>query len=277
MVNGAEPESVPVHPLFLGSFGLVDPLRKRDPEAAREQDRLLDEALDGCGWTEWLAERPQPLPVRNILIVLTAYPDGKEDAVTLARAMASRHKTYVHVDARPDVPRFAKANEAVRAHGAGIDWLILCDDDIAVRRDFLGRFIDTAEMGGLAIAQPAHRIHSYSTFAVTQRKPRSILRRTSFVEIGPLVAIHRSVFWKMLPFPDSRYGWGIDFLWADWARTHQWRIGVVDDVPIEHLRSPDTTYGKRDAGDEASRLLALHAPDISRAEMLGEGEVLVGW
>ena len=276
-MTGPEEESLPPHPLFLGSFGLADSLRKRDSAAAREQDRLLDEALDQSGWIDWLAARPAPLPVRKILIVLTAYPEGMQGVMPLAKAMQSRHRTYVHIDARPGVPRFTKANEAMRAYGGGIDWLILCDDDIAVRRNFMERFIDTAETGGLLIAQPAHRIHSYATFAVTQRKPRSIVRRTNFVEIGPLVAIHRSTFATMLPFPETRFGWGIDFLWADWARKNQWRIGVVDDTPIEHLRSPDTTYGKRDAGDEASRLLALHAPGITRQEMLREGETLIGW
>ncbi|RYD91891.1 MAG: hypothetical protein EOP61_26710 [Sphingomonadales bacterium] len=265
------------HPLFQGSFGLADTLRQRDPAAAIEQDRLMDEELACSGWAEWLQTRPQPSAVRNILVVLTAYPDAEETLQPLAAAMRSRHDVCVHIDARPDVPRFAKVNEVVRSRGATMDWLVISDDDVAVRPNFLGRFITAAETAGLVIAQPAHRIHSYATYAVTQRKPRSIVRSTSFVEIGPLVAIHRSVFWKMLPFPENRFGWGVDFLWADWARSNNWRIGMVDETPIEHLRPPNSTYSRADSLAEAQELLALHAPDIGRDQMRGDGKIVIGW
>ena len=61
------------------------------------------------------------------------------------------------------------------------DWLLVVDDDVALPRGFLDRFLHAAERAGLRLAQPAHRLHSHAAWAVTRRRAgrRPRARRTS--------------------------------------------------------------------------------------------------
>ena len=60
------------------------------------------------------------------------------------------------------------------------------DDDVALPRGFLDAFVFLAERFDLAMAQPAHRWRSHAAWNVTRRRPFSLVRETSFVEIGPV-------------------------------------------------------------------------------------------
>src|SRR5205823_400889 len=77
-----------------------------------------------------------------------------------------------------------------------------------------------------------------AAWGVTRRRPDSVVRETSFVEIGPVSAFHRETFGALLPFPDLRMGWGLDLHWAAVARERGWRMGVVDAVVIAHRARP---------------------------------------
>ncbi|HEX6739404.1 MAG TPA: hypothetical protein VF310_14095, partial [Vicinamibacteria bacterium] len=39
---------------------------------------------------------------------------------------------------------------------------------------------------------------------------------------------------ELLPFPELRFGWGLDLHWAALAREHGWRLGVLDALPVRH-------------------------------------------
>lgn len=266
-----------MHPLF-GSFGYAYPLRRDDPVTARRIDAELDAALAMAGFPERFLPPVAGRERRKVLAVVTARPVTADAAIAIAAELrASCHDVRLALDSRESVWKFTKINQALLPVAGEIDWLVVADDDVSLPRRFLDDFIACAERAALVLAQPAHRIHSYASYEVTQRKARSIARATHFVEIGQVLAIHRSILAALLPFPENRSGWGIDFLWADMAQRHGWRIGVVDATPFEHLQPVAASYDQRAAMEDASILLDAHAPAITRDFMLSDGVVAIGW
>ncbi|WP_197277318.1 glycosyltransferase family 2 protein [Sphingomonas profundi] len=255
------------HELFAGDFGYADPIRFRDPARARAIDLALDAALSAC------ASPPEP-PGRAIVVLVPSDP-ARPQAVApiVAELERCRHRIEVRVDDRA-LWRSVKLNEAAAA-ASGRDWLLVCDDDVALPPGFVDRFIATAEAAGFLLAQPAHRMHSYASYAVTQRRAASLARRTCYVEIGPVVAIRAGLSRTILPVPETMHGWGVDILWADRARREGWPIGVIDATPIEHLRPLDRATFPAALAD-ASRLLHQAAPAIDRQTLLGPGRVVIG-
>jgi hypothetical protein len=137
------------------------------------------------------------------------------------------------------------------------EWLLVVDDDVAVPRGFLDAFLFLVERFGLQLAQPAHRARSHAAWEVTRRRAGSVVRETAYVEIGPLVAFHRSTFGTLLPFPELRAGWGLDAHWGAIAREKGWRLGIVDATPITHgIRKVAAAYDRGEAIAEAREFLA---------------------
>ena len=61
---------------------------------------------------------------------------------------------------------------------------------------------------------------------------------------------------ELLPFPELRYGWGLDLHWAALAAERGWRLGVVDALPVRHERGTvAAAYPREEAEDEAARFL----------------------
>jgi GT2 family glycosyltransferase len=176
-----------------------------------------------------------------------------------ARAELERSRHAVTVDVAPVAGggKFENLNALLARHDlAGIDWLLVVDDDVALPRGFLDAFLHAAETAGLRLAQPAHRLHSHAAWAVTRRRPGVTVRETNFVEIGPVTAFHRDTFATLLPFPHLRMGWGLDVHWAAVARDRGWPIGVVDATPVGHtLRPAGDAYPREAAAAEARRFL----------------------
>ena len=135
-----------------------------------------------------------------------------------------------------------------------IDWVLVVDDDVVLPRGFLDRFLHHAR--GLQLAQPAHRRHSHAAWPHTRRRAGAPVRPTTFVEIGPVTAIHRTAFAELLPFPDLRMGWGLDAHWAAVAAARGWRMGIVDATPILHQVPVAGGYGREEAVAEARDFLA---------------------
>jgi hypothetical protein len=153
------------------------------------------------------------------------------------------------------------AAEDLDAH----DWLLVVDDDMDLPGRFLDRFLALA--GDAKLAQPAHRLHSHAAWPHTRRRPRSLVRPTTFVEIGPLTAFHRDTFATLLPFPALRMGWGLDAHWSAVARDAGWPMVIVDATPIGHtLRPVAATYPREGALAEARAFLA-ERPYVRRDEI----------
>ncbi len=139
----------------------------------------------------------------------------------------------------------------------GCDWLLVLDDDVALPRGFLDVFLFLIERFGLKLAQPAHRARSHAAWQITRRRPGSLVRQTTYVEIGPIVAFHADTFPVLLPFPPLRAGWGLDAHWAALAADHGWPVGIVDATPVRHgLRRIAAAYDREEAIAEGRRFLA---------------------
>ena len=212
-------------------------------------------------------------PRRRVLVVGVARPEQAGVSARLLRELElSRH----HVELRmapgaPGAGKWANLNAALRAHPpTGADWLLLVDDDIALPRGFLDLFVLAAERAGLRLAQPAHAFASHAAWPVTRRRPGLMARRTRFVEIGPLTALHSSAFPALLPFPELQMGWGLDAYWSAAAAAAGLPLGIVDVTPVRHLRPVASAYPRADALAEAEAFLAGR-PYVTRAEA---GEVL---
>ena len=122
---------------------------------------------------------------------------------------------------------------------------------------FLDRFVAVCERFELDLAQPAQSQRSHSAWRVTRRRPGVAVRETRFVEIGPLTAFGRRAAAELLPFPELRFGWGLDLHWAALAAERGWRLGVVDATPVRHEAAPSgSPTAADDAEAEAARFLA---------------------
>jgi hypothetical protein len=151
------------------------------------------------------------------------------------------------------------------------DWILVVDDDLLLPRRFLDRFVALCEHFALDLAQPAQTLRSHSAWRVTRRRPASLVRETRFVEIGPLTAFGRRAAAELLPFPDLRYGWGLDLHWAALAEERGWRLGVVDATPVRHESATvAAAYPRAEAEAEATDFLASrpHLPASRAGEVV---------
>ena len=149
------------------------------------------------------------------------------------------------------------------------EWLLIVDDDIAFSDHMLDRFITLSEMADLSVAQPAHKRSSFATYSITLRKPWSFVRETHFVEIGPLTAFNRRVFSDMIPFPPSRWCYGIDLVWSETARKKKFKMGIVDAAAVRHLRPVGSGYNISNACAEGEALVRSLDIPYTRAKLLG--------
>ncbi|MCW3015040.1 MAG: glycosyltransferase [Solirubrobacterales bacterium] len=168
----------------------------------------------------------------------------------------------------PGLGKFANLNAQLAGHDLQrADWLLVLDDDVTLPRGFLDVLVDQASAAGLKLAQPAHRHHSHASWPVTRRHGAGV-RRTTFVEIGPVTLFHRDTFASLLPFPAQlQMGWGLDAHWAALARGNGWPIGVVDAVPIGHTVAPAGAGYSREAALAEARAFLAHRPYLRRDEV----------
>jgi hypothetical protein len=135
------------------------------------------------------------------------------------------------------------------------DWVVVTDDDIALGGGRLADLLTIADLAGLDLVQPAHTELSHRDNAITLRRPLSIARRTTFVEIGPLFAV-RGAWSGAVVASDGRHtmGWGRELEWADLA-ARGLRLGVVDAVGVRHLSPAGKTYDWREQHERLRELL----------------------
>ena len=228
--------------------------------------RLADVALDAEALPRRL--RATSGPERRRILVVGIRRPGRlmDEAVT--ELLRSRHEVItriVDIDERGKFERLRAELDALAEDVALADWLLLVDDDVELPRGFLDRFVCIAERAGLRLAQPAHRRRSHAAWPVTRRQPGQDVRRTRFVEIGPVTALHRDTFAALLPFPPLSMGWGLDVHWGAVAAEHGWPVGVVDATPVRHTAPAAGGYAREAPVAEARAFLA-DRPYVTRAE-----------
>ncbi len=236
-----------------GTVGGLDGLRR----SAADELAMAGELLTGRTVRLERAARHSP-PRRSVLVLSVQRPEREP----LTRAIAaelrrSRHEVTLATSAVAGAGKFENLNRLLAEHpAAGHDWLLVVDDDVELPRGFLDRFLFLCERFSLTLAQPAHRLHSHAAWDVTRRRPGSVVRQTSFVEIGPVTAFAAPSFEVLLPFPELRMGWGLDVHWAAVARERGWHCGVVDAVAIRHRAAPAAAaYAREQAIAEGAAFL----------------------
>ncbi len=184
-----------------------------------------------------------------------------------AQLLSSRHDVALHTRPAQGAGKFENLNRLLAEHPPGdSDWLLIVDDDVQLPHGFLDRFLFLCDRFDLQLAQPAHRLDSHAAWPQTRRHPASVVRESSFVEIGPVTAFARATFSTLLPFPELGMGWGLDVHWAALAREHGWRCGVVDAVSIRHREAPAGDSYSRDAAVAEARAFLADRPYLSARE-----------
>jgi hypothetical protein len=229
--------------------------------------RLVDYPRAAIGepaaWsTRWLVRRRVDLdggePTRSVLVLCVYRAANAGIVETLLRDAARRHWD-VRLWALDEVePRLAGAtvgsgpgakfpllNGLVRDVDLDrYDWVVVTDDDIAFRAGSVDELLMLAEAAGLDLVQPAHTETSFRDNEIVVRRPLSVARRTTYVEIGPLLAVHAPLIERVLPFgAEYAMGWGLELEWFDLARAGA-AIGVVDAVAVRHLHPVGKRYVK---------------------------------
>lgn len=253
----------PVDNFLSGSHGV--PFRRR--AVLRDAMQDLELLARRVPWR--LGRAAAKAPRRRVLVlgVVRADVPGLMDAARRELGR-SRHEVEVRTVTAGEGGKFENLNAllAARPAGAAHDWLLVLDDDVALPRGFLDRFLFLAERFDLALAAPAHRHRSHAAWELTRRRRGALVRETAWVEIGPVVALRADTWARLLPFPSTRMGWGLDAHWAALAREDGWRVGIVDATPVRHLLRPIATgYAAQSAVEEARAFLA-ERPYLSARE-----------
>ena len=132
------------------------------------------------------------------------------------------------------------------------DYLIITDDDIVLPDNFLDLYIDTVEKVDFSLSQPARSRFSELSHDITEVNKELMARQTNFVEIGPLFAIRRELYEKILPFDESSpMGWGYDFVWPYVVQQEQLKMGIIDTAYINHsIRKTAGFYSHKSSMEE---------------------------
>jgi len=250
-------------------------LGRRGLIAGRARDLAADAQMLSRTRAVRRAARAAP-PRRSVLVAGVTRPALAPQARAI-RAELERSRHDVRLQLGPGATglgKWANLRATLAAHPPGdADWLLLVDDDVALPAGFLDSFLFTAEHYGLQLAQPAHAFASHAAWPVTRRRPGAIARRTRFVEIGPVTAIHADAFAALLPFPELEMGWGLDAHWSARAAEAGLALGIVDVTPIRHLHRVAGDYPHAAAVAEAERFLAGRQY-VAREQA---AEVLTSW
>lgn len=241
-------------------------------------DLALDARLRLGGTRGRLDELAALCPARDVLALAVYRPRPGPLAAAARELTRSRHAVRLALGSMGEtLPELAEhtvasglgggklqnlnallaAVERGSAPASAPDWILVLDDDVTLPRRFLDRFLGVCERLDLVLAQPALTLMSHAAWRVTRRRGGSLARETRFVEIGPVTAFRREAAAELTPFPDLRFGWGLDLHWAALAAERGWRLGIVDAVPVRHEREPVAAeYAHEDAIEEARRFLA---------------------
>lgn len=155
-------------------------------------------------------------------------------------------------------PKFEILDELLRGEDLSrFEYLVVIDDDVVLPRGFVRQFLGLQRRTGFAIAQPARTLGSHVDHPIVLQQLGVLARQTLFVEAGPVVSFHRSVFDLVAPFDlTSPMGWGYENVWAHRVVERGMKMGIIDAVPVDHsLREPVAHYDWKTADQGRVALL----------------------
>jgi hypothetical protein len=239
-----------------GASGLV--LGARATSRALLTDALADTRALVHGQPWRLRRAARAWPRRRVLALGVERPEPNLLARAQEELLRSKHQVRFDSILQGGRGKFENLNLLLQRNSLpDHDWLLVVDDDVTLPRGFLDAFVFLIERFGLRLAQPAHRARSHAAWAITRRRPGSLVRQTGYVEIGPVFAFRRETFDLLLPFPPLLVGWGLDAHWAALGREHDWFMGIVDATPVRHgFRQIAAAYNREAAVAEGRRFLS---------------------
>ena len=188
----------------------------------RRADAGLDALLRRSGVDAALDAASRAAPPADVLVLGV---DGRRSRMRPAakELLRSVHRVRVVLGTMADAPtpgledvtvatglrggKFENANTLLAGALAGgaprPRWTILLDHDVILPPRFLDRFLAAAEHFGFVLCQPALTLNSFSSHAVTRRRPGLVARETHFVEIGPVQAFREEAHGVLVPFPPT--------------------------------------------------------------------------
>jgi hypothetical protein len=242
----------------------------------RAADAGLDRWLTAGGTLGSIDIANESIPPREVLVASVYRPPGELLGGALLEMASSRHHVHLAIGST-GVPtlsdtklgdlsggKFENLN-ALIGERPDADWILVVDDDVVLPERFLDRMVTLAERFDLALAQPAQTLGSHAAWRVVRRRPRSLLRETRFVEIGPVTLFRRDAAAELMPFPPLRFGWGLDLAWAAIADERGWRLGVADALPVRHDATPVGGHYDTGAAVEEARQFLSTRPYLSSA------------
>ncbi|MGQ5718419.1 DUF707 domain-containing protein [Pseudochrobactrum asaccharolyticum] len=116
------------------------------------------------------------------------------------------------------------------------DYYFFPDDDIETTAENIQKFFALCEKFNLKLAQPALRTDSYFSHDITVQRRLFTIRHTDFVELM-IPFMSQKILQKSLPFfENAKYGWGLDYIWSQFADNPDSEVGIVDSTPVGHYR-----------------------------------------
>jgi hypothetical protein len=159
------------------------------------------------------------------------------------------------------IPKFTLINRLLESVNlSNYRYVLISDDDIHLPPHFLENFLNLQKSLDFRLAQPARTSASYIDHAIVEQRPEALARQTRFVECGPFVSAHESVYELLMPFEsESPMGWGYENLWSYRLGTRGFKMGIIDAVPVGHwLRAPRSCYNAESAREDMDRLLQAY-------------------
>lgn len=263
---------------FSGDFGLLSSsapffstLALRYPRKLGPfLEKLYDLRLNVVRAPSRIAAMAARQPPRQKILVVGVEVESRPEWMARVTAMlsTSRHEIIIKTKPVDGKARLSNLNILLAAHDLlDFDWVIVTDDDVEVPSNFIDNFIFLMNYFDFFIGQPAHKMVSHASYFVNRRHWGAIARQTGYVEVGPLVALRRETFPALLPFPEIGMGWGLDVHWSYLAKKNNWRLGVIDALPIRHLNPVGSSYDSMQARLEAAEFLESNG-GLSRKETL---------
>jgi len=112
----------------------------------------------------------------------------------------------------------------------------LPDDDLFITATSINRIFALAHKYKLDIGQPALTADSYFSHKITLQIPLIECHFTNFVEImAPIIKTQRLLDYSDI-LREAKTGWGIDALWRKHCFERNYRMAIIDSVPMVHTR-----------------------------------------
>lgn len=186
---------------------------------------ILVRAGDRSLHEEWL----EPAPARRFDLAVSYY--GSTPGRWAERA------DFHSAQKGPKWPCVADWIDRNWASISSYDYVAIPDDDLSCDASVWTRTFDLMAEHGLDLAQPSFGRDSNWVHPITAQHPGSSVRITNFIENGLAVFSRRALEWCTPVMRLGTSGVGTDYAWATIVRHAGGRVGVIDEVSVEHVRA----------------------------------------